>query len=182
MNMSTDQKSEHTITMEEAQSALDKWRNAAASGDKAAVLDCYAPNAQLKGTVWDHIVTNPEGRDGYFTHFLEGKQNISVRLDDDPATTANETAIRMEGLYTFCFEDEDGNYNEVPAHYSFCFAKNEAGEAEIIEHFSSKRASFDSEQNFDTEQDLLQALKEETFRRTGLSYVDIEPEEQSCDI
>ncbi len=145
------------ITIQEAQEALFRWCDAAASGIKESVLDCYANNARLKGTVWDHIVNSPEKRDEYFTHFLSGKHNIRVLLDEESQEIeCNGKAVRLKGRYTFCFDDDEGQPQQVPAHYKFSFSKDKNGDVKILGHFSS------AVDNFPAEKTLLEQMIEET--------------------
>ncbi len=151
------------ITIQEAQEALFQWCDAAASGIKKDVLACYADNARLKGTVWDHIVNSPEKRDEYFTHFLSGKHNIHVLLDEESQEVeCNDKAVRLKGRYTFCFDDDEGQPQQVPAHYKFSFSKDDNGDVKILGHFSS------AVDNFPAEKTLLEQMIEETNGRFGL--------------
>lgn len=119
---------------------LQTWSDAVASGDIEKVVDQYAKNALLKGTVFSGFVAKTDAsadfqgqgrivRD-YFVFLTTGKKDLHVRWDKIATPAQNVFAV----YYTFLWNDvETGEAMELRADATFVFDAN----GKIVLHHSS---------------------------------------------
>jgi len=108
---------------------------AAAHGDPTSVLKLYAPDAILVATYSPVLLHNADGDlVGYFKKFTS-LPGISGATKDLQTRVYGDWAINT-GLYTFTFNDPEGDTVSVPARFTFVYHKVD-GQWLIMDHHSS---------------------------------------------
>jgi uncharacterized protein (TIGR02246 family) len=110
------------------------WAQAIAARDGALVASQYAPDAVLLAT-FRNTLNTPDGIRGYFEG-LARRPGLRVEFNSMTAREFAPTVVSLYGLYTFNFEDENGEPVDVAARYDFIW-ENRYGKWLIVEHHSS---------------------------------------------
>ena len=108
--------------------ALNTWIETMQTLNPQAVSDLYTEDSQFWGTLASELSTEETSRLAYFNSFLDGKEGLSISLNDDTKIHAFVDTGLISGSYVFSFGG-----TSIPARYSFTF--NEEGK--ILHHHSS---------------------------------------------
>ena len=112
---------------------INNWLAAVASRDPATVVNLYAYDGVLIGTVAQTIKQGHQALLGYFRGFL-AKDGLHGRVDSMIIQRVGP-AIILSGIYTFYWR-ENGRPTSLKARYSFVFAPMDRGWV-ILNHHSS---------------------------------------------
>ena len=123
------------IGLDPVSQLVKNWINTLGTFNPEAVVNLYAPDGILLGTIADNIKV---GRDEILTYF-----NMFVRKQ--PIGMINTMYIQdfgsskvADGIYTFTLTDSLGKKTEVIARYTFVFTQY-MDEWKIASHHSSKQ-------------------------------------------
>ena len=123
------------IGLDPVSQLVKNWINTLGNFNPEAVVNLYAPDGILLGTIADNIKV---GRDEILTYF-----NMFVRKQ--PIGMINTMYIQdfgsskvADGIYTFTLTDSLGKKTEVIARYTFVFTQY-MDEWKIASHHSSKQ-------------------------------------------
>ena len=108
--------------------ALNTWIETMQTLNPDAVSALYTEYAQFWGTLAPELSTEPQSRLAYFESFLNGKDRLSITLNDDTKIHSFADTGLVSGSYVFSFGD-----TAIPARYSFTFNT----EGKILHHHSS---------------------------------------------
>ena len=108
--------------------ALNTWIETMQTLNPQAVSDLYADDSQFWGTLAKDLSTEEASRLAYFNSFLDGKEGLSISLNDDTKIHSFSDTGLISGSYVFSFGD-----TSIPARYSFTFNN----EGKILHHHSS---------------------------------------------
>jgi uncharacterized protein (TIGR02246 family) len=121
--------------------AYNGWVNAiqTANCQGTVVSSLYTKDGVLLATFNDQVV----GRKAITNYFDGLTCNDELRVQTDEFTSTRDGDVAWAtGLYTFSFNDDDGQRVEVPARYTFVFEKRKNG-WKIANHHSSIRPESD---------------------------------------
>ena len=116
------------MTPDNILNALNTWIETMQTLQPDAVSALYTEDAQFWGTLAPELSTGPQSRLAYFHSFLNGKEGLSITLNNDTKTQSFADTGLVSGSYVFSF----GN-TSIPARYSFTFN----AEGKILHHHSS---------------------------------------------
>lgn len=119
---------------QQVEAAFEAWLTAVSTGTPDAVEPLYAKDAVLLPTLAPAVHNTPALRHEYFVMFT-AKKNLKGKVDESHIRVFGDVAVNS-GLYTFTFENADGQTVSVPARYSFVYHKTPAGWL-IVDHHSS---------------------------------------------
>ena len=123
---------------EDVAAAMNAWRDYLAKGtteEPGEILDLYAEDAVLWGTISSKRRDDPAAIRDYFVNAYKALPGLTVTFEDPSIRVyGGDTAVNT-GYYTFSFE-KDGATQSLPARYSFTLVKRD-GEWEIVDHHSS---------------------------------------------
>jgi uncharacterized protein (TIGR02246 family) len=118
--------------------AMNAWRDSLAKGtseDPGEILDLYAEDAVLWGTISSKRRDDPTAIRDYFVNAYKALPGLTVTFEDPNIRVyGGDTAVNT-GYYTFSYE-KDGATQSLPARYSFTLVKRD-GDWEIVDHHSS---------------------------------------------
>jgi uncharacterized protein (TIGR02246 family) len=118
--------------------AMNAWEASLAKGtteDPGPILDLYAEDAILWGTISSKRRDDPNAIRDYFVNAYKALPGLTVTFEDPSIRVyGGDTAINT-GYYTFSFE-KDGATQSLPARYSFTLVKRD-GAWQIVDHHSS---------------------------------------------
>lgn len=119
--------------MVEIEAAMEAWARAFEAENPGSVLDLYADDAVLWGTLSPVRRDTPEGIREYFKGaFSFTERRVTFH---DPLIRIYGDAAVNTGSYTFSWV-KDGAKQIIPARYSLTYVKRE-GQWRIIDHHSS---------------------------------------------
>lgn len=119
---------------QQVEAAFAAWLKAVSTGSPDAVEKLYTKDAVLLPTLAPAVHNTPALRHEYFVMFT-GKKNLKGTVDESHIRVFSDMAVNS-GLYTFTFENADGETVSVPARYSFVYHKTPQGWL-IVDHHSS---------------------------------------------
>lgn len=125
-----------TCTKAQVEEADARWASAIDSNQVKQVVDLYAPDSVLLGTVENKPITTKEGRVAYFTKFLNTYKDMRVTYTGEKHIQVQGNSASSSGLYTFS-GIKDGKATEVSARYTFIYRATANG-CELIKHHSSQ--------------------------------------------
>lgn len=109
---------------------IQQWANSIASRDAKKQTGFYAKRAILLAT-YEPILL---GQQEIYEYFIELLSNENIRCEiTQNYSMGNEKNNVSSGLYTFSFDDAQGNKVIVPARYTFVVNNNR-----IVDHHSSE--------------------------------------------
>jgi uncharacterized protein (TIGR02246 family) len=118
--------------------AMNAWQDYLAKGtteEPGEILDLYAEDAVLWGTISSKRRDDPGAIRDYFVNAYKALPGLTVTFEDPKIRVyGGDTAVNT-GYYTFSFE-KDGAMQSLPARYSFTLVKRD-GDWEIVDHHSS---------------------------------------------
>jgi uncharacterized protein (TIGR02246 family) len=124
------------MSMEDkARRMLSTWLRAVCKGTPEQVVNLYATNGILIGTVAESIKQGRPAIKTYFDMFM-AKDKLCGEVDSLEVQMITPTTGIASGTYTFKWE-EDGKPVEVEARFSYVFAERPSGKIEILNHHSS---------------------------------------------
>ena len=106
-------------------------------GGPGPVTELYEPDAVLNATFYPTPVTTMAERLEYFTDFTANK-NLRAVVDESYVKALGPDAGKIDGVYTFSYEDEDDKTRTVKARFTFIFEREPGGEWLIVSHHSSQ--------------------------------------------
>ena len=109
---------------------IQQWANSIANRDAKKQTSFYAKSAILLAT-YEPILLGQQEIYEYFIELLSN-ENIRCKITKN-YSKGNEKNNVSSGLYTFSFDDEQGNKVIVPARYTFVVNNNR-----IVDHHSSE--------------------------------------------
>lgn len=121
-------------TADDVMALFDRWNDALATRDPAAVAAQYASDAVLLPTVAGHVHDTREEITAYFTEFLRLAPRGTF-LEHEVRVLGPDAAV-LSGLYDFAVT-RDGTPDTVHARGTFVFERRDGAWA-IVEHHSSK--------------------------------------------
>lgn len=116
------------MNQQDALNALNKWIETMQKLNPQNVSDLYTEDSQFWGTLAPELSTNEQSRLAYFESFLNGKEGLSISLNDDTKVHVFADTSLVSGSYVFSFGE-----TSIPARYSFTFNN----EGQILHHHSS---------------------------------------------
>jgi uncharacterized protein (TIGR02246 family) len=118
---------------EDANLVVDRFSAAYTANDPDAVVDIYAPNAILLGTVSPVISEGPEAIRKYFS-MIKGSGNKNA-IGERRTIVIDDNAVLVTGFYEFT-RMKDGTPTPSPARFTMLIAKTD-GQWRIAHHHSS---------------------------------------------
>ncbi|MCW2239463.1 SgcJ/EcaC family oxidoreductase [Azospirillum canadense] len=118
---------------EEANALVDRWSAAYNSNDPDAVVQLYAPDAILLGTVSPVISKGSEEIRKYFS-MIKGSGNKNI-IGERYTIPVSEAAVVVTGFYDFT-RMKDGQAMPSPSRFTMLLTKRD-GEWRIAHHHSS---------------------------------------------
>jgi uncharacterized protein (TIGR02246 family) len=119
---------------EEVAAAAAKWTALFVDDNPDPILDLYAPDAVLWGTLSPTIRQGPVALREYFAAAFKALPGHKVSFGEQLIRVYGTTAINS-GYYTFSYV-KDGETKAIPARYSFVYVKGDKGWL-IVDHHSS---------------------------------------------
>ena len=115
--------------------AIQNWVDTVCKHNPNDIVNLYAPDGVLLGTVADNIKKGRGQIIEYFNMFVQKKPcgEITSIMEQNDGNIAT-----VDGTYTFKLTNEDGSVKEVPARFTFVL-RNIGGEWLIATHHSSKQ-------------------------------------------
>ena len=124
------------MSMEDtARRMLATWLNAVCKGTPEEVVNLYAPDGILIGTVAESIKRGRPAIKTYFDMFM-AKDKLCGEVDTLEVQMVNKHVGIASGTYTFKWE-ENAKPVEVNARFSYVFIVRPSGKIEILNHHSS---------------------------------------------
>ena len=123
------------IGLDPVSDLVKTWINTLATFNPEAVVNLYAPDGILLGTIAENIKV---GRDEILTYFNMFVQKQPVGMINTMYIQDGGSCKVADGIYTFTLTDSLGKKTEVIARYTFVF-KQYMDEWKIASHHSSKQ-------------------------------------------
>tara|TARA_Y100000361_G_C11037400_1_gene278036 strand:- start:311 stop:709 length:399 start_codon:yes stop_codon:yes gene_type:complete len=123
------------IGLDPVSDLVKTWVNTLATFNPEAVVNLYAPDGILLGTIAENIKV---GRDEILTYFNMFVQKQPVGMINTMYIQDGGSCKVADGIYTFTLTDSLGKKTEVIARYTFVF-KQYMDEWKIASHHSSKQ-------------------------------------------
>jgi uncharacterized protein (TIGR02246 family) len=119
---------------EDVATATAKWGETLGQNDPDKVLELYAPDAVLWGTLSPTVRADRAALRDYFVGAFKVLPDLKVSFGDQLVRVYGNTAVNT-GYYTFSY-NKDGEAKTFPARYSLVFVNN--GQSwMIVDHHSS---------------------------------------------
>lgn len=118
---------------EEASKVVEQFKAAFDASDVQGVVNLFAPDAILLGTISPKVITTTAGIDQYFQNLKQFTPR-QFKIDEQSTMTLSDRAVLFAGFDTF-FLTRDGKVVETPARFTLLIIKNEQGWR--ISHFHS---------------------------------------------
>src|SRR6516165_883402 len=119
---------------EDVAAATAKWGETLGQDDPDKVLELYATDAVLWGTLSPTVRSNRAALRDYFVMAFKVLPGLKVTFGEQLIRVYGDTAVNT-GYYTFSYV-KDGEAKTLPARYSFTFVKD-GGNWMIVDHHSS---------------------------------------------
>jgi uncharacterized protein (TIGR02246 family) len=119
---------------EDVGAATMQWAQTLGQNDPDKVLELYAPDGVLWGTLSPKLRADRAALRDYFVTAFKALPGLKVTFGDQLIRVYGATAVNT-GYYTFSFT-KDGEAKTLPARYSFTFVK-QGGRWMIVDHHSS---------------------------------------------
>ena len=116
---------------------LDRWITAVGLREPGPVTALYDRDAVLLATFYPTPLTTMAERLDYFTTFT-AKKNLRAVVGESYVKALGQDAGKIDGLYTFSFDDEDNQPQSMVARFTFIFERKPGGDWLILSHHSSK--------------------------------------------
>ena len=123
------------IGLDPVSQLVKNWVNTLGTFNPEAVVNLYAPDGILLGTIAENIKV---GRDEILTYFNMFVQKKPVGMINTMYIQDGGSCKVADGIYTFTLTDSLGKKTEVIARYTFVF-KQYMDEWKIASHHSSKQ-------------------------------------------
>lgn len=123
------------IGLDPVSQLVKNWVNTLGTFNPDAVVNLYAPDGILLGTIAENIKV---GRDEILTYFNMFVQKKPVGMINTMYIQDGGSCKVADGIYTFTLTDSLGKKTEVIARYTFVF-KQYMDEWKIASHHSSKQ-------------------------------------------
>ena len=123
------------IGLDPVSQLVKNWVNTLGTFNPEAVVNLYAPDGILLGTIAENIKV---GRDEILTYFNMFVQKQPVGMINTMYIQDGGSCKVADGIYTFTLTDSLGKKTEVIARYTFVF-KQSMDEWKIASHHSSKQ-------------------------------------------
>jgi uncharacterized protein (TIGR02246 family) len=119
---------------EDVHAATMKWGETLGQNEPDKIVDLYATDGVLWGTLSPTLRSNRAGLRDYFVGAFKVLPNLKVNFGEQLIRVYGNTAVNT-GYYTFSYV-KDGEPKTLPARYSFTFVKD-GGNWVIVDHHSS---------------------------------------------
>lgn len=116
------------------QTQFTLWEQALLTRDPSTVADLYTDGGTLLPTMGNQVLTNRQGIEGYFEHFLS--LNPVVEILEEHVHPATDDCYLHCGHYRFTIE-QDGQSQIVDARFSMEWEK-QGDDWKIVHHHSSR--------------------------------------------
>jgi uncharacterized protein (TIGR02246 family) len=126
----------HAGELEDANAALDHWKQAFDAGDLDRLVASYETDAHLLGTMGGKLLVGKDAIRGYFAAIPKG---FHVTFAEHEAQMVSNGVVVETGYYEFAGQDADGAAMTLPARFSFVVVKH-GGDWLIANQHSSRRA------------------------------------------
>jgi uncharacterized protein (TIGR02246 family) len=123
---------------DEVAAAAVQWTAVFAENDPDKMLDLYAKDGVLWGTLSPKVRADPAALRAYFVDAFKALPNAKVAFGDQLIRVYGNTAVNT-GYYTFSYS-KDGESKSIPARYSFTYVKD-GDKWMIVDHHSSAMPS-----------------------------------------
>lgn len=123
------------IGLDPVSQLVKNWVNTLGTFNPEAVVNLYAPDGILLGTIAENIKV---GRDEILTYFNMFVQKKPVGMINTMYIQDGGSCKVADGIYTFTLTDSLGKKTEVIARYTFVF-KQYMDQWKIASHHSSKQ-------------------------------------------
>ena len=123
------------IGLDPVSQLVKNWVNTLGTFNPEAVVNLYAPDGILLGTIAENIKV---GRDEILTYFNMFVQKKPVVMINTMYIQDGGSCKVADGIYTFTLTDSLGKKTEVIARYTFVF-KQYMDQWKIASHHSSKQ-------------------------------------------
>ena len=123
------------IGLDPVSQLVKNWINTLGTFNPEAVVNLYAPDGILLGTIAENIKV---GRDEILTYFNMFVQKKPVGMINTMYIQDGGSCKVADGIYTFTLTDSLGKKTEVIARYTFVF-KQYMDQWKIASHHSSKQ-------------------------------------------
>lgn len=120
---------------QQAEKLLSTWLQALCEGTPSDVVNLYAEDGILIGTVAEDIKRGRPAIKTYFDTFME-KDKLCGEIDSLEVQAIGPHSGIASGTYTFKWE-VGGKPEEVHARFSYVFLQKPSGKIEILNHHSS---------------------------------------------
>lgn len=118
----------------EVADAAKQWETTFATNDLDKMLDLYAGDGVLWGTLSPTVRNTPADLKAYFVGAFKALPEAKVEFGEQIVRVYGDTGVNT-GYYTFSFT-KDGETKSIPARYSFTYVKD--GDSWlIVDHHSS---------------------------------------------
>src|ERR1700750_1508786 len=119
---------------EDVGATTEKWGTVLAENTPDTIVQLYAKDAALWGTLSPTIRSDPAAVKAYFVGAFQALPKATVKFGDQLIRTYGNTAVNT-GYYTFSYT-KDGETKSIPARYSFTYVKD-GNDWKIVDHHSS---------------------------------------------
>jgi uncharacterized protein (TIGR02246 family) len=119
---------------EDVATATQKWATVFDENNPDTILQLYAKDGVLWGTLSPTLRSDPAAVKAYFVGAFKALPKATVSFGEQLVRVYGDTAVNT-GTYTFSYT-KDGETKSIPARFSFTYVK-EGGDWKIVDHHSS---------------------------------------------
>ncbi|GLR89816.1 SgcJ/EcaC family oxidoreductase [Bradyrhizobium iriomotense] len=112
----------HAGPKEDAYQVVEKWGKAFTNGEVDAIVNLYAPDALMIGTLGKAVLTKPEQIRKYFDVALNSDKPRTAILDSSEATVIDDSTVVIVGFDTIT-GTKDGQQTVGKGRVTFVVAK-----------------------------------------------------------
>jgi uncharacterized protein (TIGR02246 family) len=120
--------------MEDVAAAAKQWATVFAENNPDTILQLYAPDGVLWGTLSSTVRSDPAALKAYFVGAFQALPKATVAFGEQLIRVYGDTAVNT-GYYTFSYT-KDGETKSIPARYSFTYLRD-GDDWKIVDHHSS---------------------------------------------
>jgi uncharacterized protein (TIGR02246 family) len=119
---------------EDVAAAAQKWASVFAENNPDTILQLYATDGVLWGTLSSTVRSDPAALKAYFVGAFQALPKATVAFGEQLIRVYGDTAVNT-GYYTFSYT-KDGETKSIPARYSFVYLRT-GNDWKIVDHHSS---------------------------------------------
>jgi uncharacterized protein (TIGR02246 family) len=119
---------------EEVGATAAKWATIFAENNPDTIMELYANDGVLWGTLSPTVRSEPAALKAYFVGAFQALPKATVSFGEQLIRVYGDTAVNT-GYYTFSYT-KDGETKSIPARYSFTYVRD-GNDWKIVDHHSS---------------------------------------------